>query len=209
MLPGGVTQKITINSKSSVIADQTASTTLTSLNKVPAGGANLRIEVGDGTDNSGSVTITGKVGGTSTVESVWFTGARWKITSNVWDAGDVSITTSGFVDEVTKPTIKIDACDAAGNLIEWTVEKVIPARIRYVRAQGLALLMQVKQAGITTPGMWEVLVNGRPDEVDEGVEFSISRMKGVYVIFGQVQEHMQVNTNMVDFTRFYAIKRSD
>ena len=34
-------------------------------------------------------------------------------------------------------------------------------------------------------------------------------MKGVYVVYGQVQEHMQLNTNMVDFVRFYAVKRSD
>jgi len=209
MLVGGLTQKITVNTKDSKIVNQTATSTLTSLHDVPEDGANLRIDVGGGTDNSGVVIVNGNVDGVPTVENVSFTAARWKITSNMWDAGALSITTTGFVDESVVPTIEITTCDAAGNPVEWTVEKTLPARIRYVRAQGLALLLQVKQAGISTPGMWEVLVGGNPDEIDEGVEFTIGKMKGVYVVYGQVQEHMQLNTNMVDFVRFYAVKRSD
>ena len=53
------------------------------------------------------------------------------------------------------------------------------------------------------------IIPGVNDEIDEGVEFTIGKMKGVYVVYGQVQEHMQLNTNMVDFVRFYAVKRSD
>ena len=209
MLPGGLTQKITVNTKDSKIADQTATSILTILHDIPEDGANLRIDVSGGTNNSGSVIINGYVDSLAVEETVNFTAARWKITSNTWDAGALSITTTGFVDESVVPTIVITVCDVAGNPVEWTVEQTFPARIRYVRAQGLALLLDVKQAGIATPGMWEVLVGGSPDEIDEGVEFTISKMKGVYVVYGQVQEHMQLNTNMVDFVRFYAVKRSD
>ena len=209
MLVGGLTQKITVNTKDSKIVNQTATSTLTSLHNVPEDGANLRIDVGGGTTNSGNVIVNGYVDGLAAEETVSFTAARWKITNNSWDAGALTITTTGFVDESVVPTIVITVCDVAGNPIEWTVEQTFPARIRYVRAQGLALLMEVKQAGISTPGMWEVLVGGSPEEIDEGVEFTIGKMKGVYVVYGQVQEHMQVNTNMVDFVRFYAIKRSD
>lgn len=209
MLHGGLTNKLTVNVRDSIVVNQSAAATLTMLHDVPTGGAYLRIDVSGGTSNSGTLTITGDVNDSSTSETVTFTAARWKITTNKWDAGALTVVTSGFTDETTVPTIRIDVCDVAGNLIEWTTTKSFPARIRYVRAQGLALLLQIKQSGISTPGMWEILVRGSPDEIDEGVEFTISKMKGTYIVMGQVQEHMQISTNMVDFVRFYAVKRSD
>jgi hypothetical protein len=204
-----MTNKINVVTKDSTIVNQTATATLTSLHDIPTGGAYLKINVGGGTFNNGTITVNGNVDGISVFENVVFTGARWKITSNKWDAGAVVVTTTGFIDETVVPTIVINTSDAAGNLVEWEDSKSFPARVRYVRAQGLAFLLQVKQGGIATPGMWEVFVNGSPDEIDEGTEFTISRMKGKYVVYGQVQEHMQLRTNMVDFIRFFAVKRSD
>ena len=209
MLTGGMTNKINVVTKNSTIVDQTATATLTSLHAIPTGGAYLKINVSGGTSNSGNVIIVGNVNGVETTEIVNFTSARWKITSNKWDAGSVVITSTGLADETTPPTVLINTSDAAGNLVEWESSKSFPARVRYVKAQGLALLLQIKQGGIYTPGMWEVFVRGSPDEIDEGTEFTISKMKGKFIVYGQVQEHMQLNTNMVDFVRFYAVKRSD
>lgn len=209
MLTGQITNRITVVNKDSVIVDQDASATFTSLHDIPEGGAYLKITVGGGINNTGTITIVGDVDGVETTENVTFTAARWKITTNKWDAGSVVITSTGLADETTPPTVLINTSDAAGNLVEWESSKSFPARVRYVKAQGLALLLQIKQGGIYTPGMWEIFVRGSPDEIDEGTEFSISKMKGKFVVYGQVQEHMQLNTNMVDFVRFYAVKRSD
>lgn len=209
MLTGGMTNKINVVTKDSTVVNQTATATLTSLHDVPTGGAYLKINVSSGTSNSGNVIIVGNVGGVETTETINFTSARWKITSNKWDAGTVTITTTGFIDETVVPTIEINTSDMAGNVVEWEDSKSFPARVRYVKAQGLAFLLQVKQGGIYTPGMWEIFVSGSPDEIDEGTEFTISRMKGKYIVYGQVQEHMQLRTNMVDFIRFFAVKRSD
>ena len=209
MLTGGMTNKINVVTKDSEIVNQTAAATLTSLHAVPMGGAYLKITVSGGTNNSGNVIVVGDVAGVETTETINFTAPRWKISTNKWDAGTVVITTTGFIDETVVPTIVINTSDAAGNLVEWEYSKSFPARVRYVKAQGLAFLLQVKQGGITTPGMWEIFVHGSPDEIDEGVEFTISRMKGKYIVYGQVQEHMQLRTNMVDFVRFFAVKRSD
>ena len=76
MLVGGLTQKITVNTKDSKIVNQTATSTLTSLHDVPEDGANLRIDVGGGTDNSGVVIVNGNVDSVPTVENVSFTAAR-------------------------------------------------------------------------------------------------------------------------------------
>ena len=209
MLTGGMTNKINVVTKDSIIVDQTATATLTSLHDVSTGGAYLKINVSGGTSNSGNVIVVGNVSGVEVTETISFTAARWKISSNKWDAGAVVVTTTGFIDETIVPTISINTSDAAGNLVEWERSKSFPARVRYVKAQGLAFLLQVKQGGIATPGMWEVFVGGSPDEIDEGTEFTISRMKGKYIVYGQVQEHMQLRTNMVDFIRFFAVKRSD
>lgn len=209
MLTGGITNKINVVTKDSTVVNQTATATLTSLHDVPTGGAYLKINVSGGTSNSGNVIIVGNVSGVETIETVNFTAARWKITSNKWDAGAVVVTTTGFIDETVVPTIEINTSDMAGNVIEWEDSKSFPARVRYVKAQGLAFLLQVKQGGIATPGMWEIFVGGSPNEIDEGTEFTISRMKGKYIVYGQVQEHMQLRTNMVDFIRFFAVKRSD
>jgi len=209
MLPGPLTQRVTFETRVSTIFSGKAAATMTASHSIPSGGAYLRVDVGSGTYNNGTVRISGDVGGVSTSEDVVFSSARWKITTNKWDAGTVTITSTGLADETVVPDVLIEACDAAGNRIEWEVDKSFPCRIRYVRAQGLALLLQVKQAGITVPGMWEIFVRGSPNVIKEGVEFTISRMKGTFIIFAQVQEHMQNGTNVVDYVRFYAIKRSD
>ena len=209
MIPGQMTNKINVVTKDSIIVNQSASAIFTSLHDIPEGGAYLKITISGGTNNTGVITVVGDVGGVETTENITFSAARWKVTTNKWDEGPVVITSIGLTDEMVVPTVLINTSDMAGNLVEWEDTSSYPARVRYVRAQGLALLLDVKQAGISTPGMWEVLVGGSPDEIDEGVEFTIGKMKGVYVVYGQVQEHMQLNTNMVDFVRFYAVKRSD
>jgi hypothetical protein len=76
MLPGGLTQKITVNTKDSKIADQTATSILTILHDIPEDGANLRIDVSGGTSNTGTVIVNGYVDSLAVEETVNFTAAR-------------------------------------------------------------------------------------------------------------------------------------
>jgi hypothetical protein len=209
MLNGPLTQRVRIRTKASTIFCGPAATTMVPTHAIPTGGGYLKIDVSGGTNNNGTVTITGAVGGTSTVETSTFMAARWNITTNSWDAGTPTITSSGLADEATKPTVVVDVCDAAGNKIEWEITKTYPARMRTVKGFGLSYMAQVKQQGLISPWMYEVFLPGNPVGVYEGQEFTVDNISGVFIIFGQIQQHQQIGTNAVDYVTFFATKRSD
>ena len=77
MLHGALTNKISVNVKDSIVVNQVAAATLTSLHDIPTGGAYLKLTVSGGTSNSGSIIINGNVDGVLTPETVAFTAARW------------------------------------------------------------------------------------------------------------------------------------
>jgi hypothetical protein len=209
MLNGPLTQRVRIRTKASTIFSGVAATSMVATHVVPTGGGYLKIDVSGGTNNNGTVTITGAVGGTSTVETSTFTAARWNITTNSWDAGTPTIASANLSNETVPPTVVIDVCDAAGNPIEWETEKTYPARMRTVKGFGLSYMAQVKQQGLISPWMYEVFLPGNPVGIYEGQEFTVDKVAGVFIIFGQIQQHQQIGTNIVDYTTFFATKRSD
>lgn len=209
MINGPLTQRLKIKTRSSTIFSGVASATMTATHAIPTGGGYLKIDVSGGTANNGTVTITGAVGGTSTVETSTFTAARWNITTNSWDAGTPTIASANLSNETAVPTVVINVCDAAGNPIEWEVTKTYPARMRTVKGFGLSYMAQVKQQGLIANWMYEVFLPGDPVGIYEGQEFTVDKVSGTFIIFGQIQEHQQQSTNMVDYVTFFATKRSD
>ena len=201
-------QKMSVVTKSASIFSGTVNATMVAVHAVPVDGSYLKIEIKGGTSNSGTIRIVGNVAGVSTTEDVVFSAARWKVTTNKWDAGTPTITSSGFIDEATVATITIDCCDVSGNKIEWETLKTYPCSCKAMKALGFQYLLQVKQAGTYAPGMYNVWVKGNPIAyLKEGTEFTVSRMNGVFMVSSEVQQHQQSRTNVVDSLNFIAIKR--
>lgn len=92
---------------------------LTILHQPPTGGCFIKYYVTGGTTGSGTITVTGTVGGVPGVtETISFNGNRWILGSKLFTALS-GIVTSGFADEATKPVIRLESVNTGGNPLTW------------------------------------------------------------------------------------------
>jgi hypothetical protein len=209
MFPGSVNQMLTFGIWDNVVYSGDAAATMTAVHVVPTGGAYVKVDVHGGTANSGTVNVAGNVSGAATNEDLVYNGARWKISVNRFDAGSLVITSSGLANETVKPTVVVTSVDSAGNPVQWTTTKVVPARFREVKRFGINYLATVKQGGMITPWIHEVYLAGYPTWLKEGMEFSVRKLRANYRIDGQIVPHQQQGTDLVDFVHFFCVKVND
>ena len=116
---------------SPVIVNAVAANTMTVTNNGPTVAFYLKVSVSGGTTGDGTVTITGIRQGATTAatETLTFQTNNTQRSLYQYRASSsgsptvTAITTSGLANELVKPTIKVDACDSAGNPISvatWT-----------------------------------------------------------------------------------------
>ena len=114
-------QALRLITQSNIIASGIASASMTVLKSSFPWAAKIKGTISGGTANTGTITITGTVGGVAGVsEILTFTQAMWCLGNKLFTAIS-GITTSGLADEATKPTILIEACDGSGNPKYWSV----------------------------------------------------------------------------------------
>lgn len=209
MFPGQVNQMLTFSIPSNVLFNGDAAASMTASHAVPSGGSYIKVDVHGGTNNSGTINIAGTVNSTPTNENLVYNGARWRISVNKYDAGTLTITSSGLADETLKPQVLVSTVDAAGNPNNWNTTKVVPARFREVKRFGINYLATIKQGGMITPWIHEVYMAGYPTWLKEGMEFSVRKLRGNYKIDGQIIPHQQSGTDLVDFIHFFCVKIND
>lgn len=108
--------------------DGIALTTLTPLEDEPTDTFKIKATVSGGTSNTGSITITGSLSGTSKTETLTFSNSGSKSGSNTYDTIS-SITTSGFTNEATVPNIKIECLNSSGQKI--LLETLTALKVRW------------------------------------------------------------------------------
>ncbi len=154
---------VTITRRTAYVCDaQTAAASLT-VSRQPIRASCVRVVVAGGTTGSGTVTITGTVGGTpGQSETLTFSANGTKSGTSQFTAIS-SVTTTGLADEATKPTVTVEAVDAGGA----------------PQAQDVALLASVPACVRQSTGRWPVALPGSevPDkwrlylDVNEAVTF--------------------------------------
>lgn len=109
------TNFVTVSRRSNILLDSTDATASITLDNQPGVKSILQVVVSGGTTGSGSVQITGTVGGVAgTVETLNFTANGVKTTYQQYTAVS-AITTSGLADEATVPKVKIQSVGVDGS----------------------------------------------------------------------------------------------
>lgn len=193
-----------------ILYNSVAAASITPLHNIPTGGSYVKVEVTDGSNNTGTVTIRGSVSGADTSDILTFTGARWYITPHQFDAGALtSITTSGLADEINKPTVKIETVDVSGNPKYW-----------YGVAHYIGNMIDF--GGNNTSGIYTAIATGLIGKtlkkvklygdaaINLGDKFCIINLPGSYRVISDPAQHFQLGTDLIDYTYFIAEKyRSD
>jgi len=105
----------TFSRRSNILLLETTATAAPGVTYQPGIKSIIQVVIKGGTTGSGSVVITGTVGGTAgTSETLTFTANGVKATINYFTAVS-SVTTTGFTDEATVPTIKIQSVGSDGS----------------------------------------------------------------------------------------------
>jgi hypothetical protein len=128
-----------------------------------------KVEITGGTANTGTVTLAGSVGGAASTEAFTFTSAGAKIGKKQF-TGFSGVTTSGFIDEATKPSIQVQMVDSGGSPHhgEDTLIANIPASLNYGSGDWPAQQQGPAVEGDVTIGiMWVETCTPRPGDVIE------------------------------------------
>ena len=114
-------QALRLITQSNIVASGIASASMIILKASLPWACKIKGTISGGTANTGTITITGTVGGVAGVtETLTYTQAMWVLGNKLFTAIS-GIATSGLADEATKPTIIIEACDGSGNPKYWSV----------------------------------------------------------------------------------------
>ena len=127
----------TIKRQTALLVDAVAVSATVSIDRQPIRECLLLIQVTGGTDNSGTVTITGTVDGSSgATETLSFTEAGYEQTSKRFTAIS-EITTSGLADEASVPTIDVQAIgvDGSKQLNNYSIITGLPVHIDHSGTQ--------------------------------------------------------------------------
>jgi len=204
MFLAGPVHTFRFTAEDNVIANQAAAATLSLLHQPPSGGSHLKITISGGTANTGTVTVTGTLSGVAKTDTLTWTAARYKITTNQYDTIS-SITTSGLADEATKPTIKVESSDVTGVPKYWTSTSVqYGTLIRYLVRNDAEI--NLINAGQTVKDIFKCKIDGDPS-LYMNQEFTIDSQNDVYVISTFPKRHFQLSTDYVDYVQFYAVAK--
>lgn len=189
-----------------IIYNGLASTSLTIAHQPPTEGSYLKIDVSGGTSNTGTVVITGEYNGGSVEETVTFTAARWKITTNQFDT-ITTIVTSGLADEVTPPTLLIQSCNISGAPVSW---RSVTAYYGIFQPQKSGIYQQISlmSAGLEAVTLYRVRFDTETD-VSPKQRFCVIGYTGTFEVSSYPTQHIQLGTDFIDYTEFTAVKVSN
>lgn len=106
---------VTVIRRTAYVVDPVAAAASVTLDRAPARVGLLRVTLASGTSGTGTVTITGTVGGVAgQSEVLTFTGNGSKSTTKQFSAIS-TITTTGLADESTPPTLSVQSIGPDGN----------------------------------------------------------------------------------------------
>ena len=137
MLVTNADRLVTLRRSTAYVLDAIAAAASLTLSRQPVREGLLRVTVAGGTTGSGTVTITGTVGGVAgTAEVVTFTANGTKETVKRFTAIN-SITTSGLADEGTVATVAIQCVgpDGTPQVQDYDVATGIPVRPQRARGR--------------------------------------------------------------------------
>ena len=180
----------------------TAASTLVLTHAPPTSGAYLKIDVSGGTNNSGTVSLSGTYGGENVSETVTFTAARWKISTNQY-ATLSNPTTTGLADEATKPTVTITACTVAGVPISWTGTTSYYGVFKRVGIGSYTA--QLVAAGVEAPSIFKVRIYD-DITVTQKTRFVVEGQTGTFEVWGAPDYHFQLGTDLINYVEFVAVQ---
>lgn len=151
MISGVLDRRVSLYRRTSAIVDEAAATSTLTVARQPIRESVLLVRVSGGSSNTGSVTVSGTSSGSSTSETLSFSGAGAKQTVKRWTAIS-SITTSGLADEGTVPTISVEARSPGGEHQFATRALVTeyPATFSRLRARWTGAIHGVESVGAST-----------------------------------------------------------
>lgn len=180
----------------------TAASTLVLTHAPPTSGAYLKIDVSGGTNNSGTVSLSGTYGGENVSETVTFTAARWKISTNQYTTLS-NPTTTGLADEATKPTVTITACTVAGVPISWTGTTSYYGVFKRVGIGSYTA--QLVAAGVEAPSIFKVRIY-EDITVTQKTRFVVEGQTGTFEVWGAPDYHFQLGTDLINYVEFVAVQ---
>lgn len=180
----------------------TAASTLVLTHAPPTSGAYLKIDVSGGTNNSGTVSLSGTYGGVDVSETVTFTAARWKISTNQYTTLS-NPTTTGLADEATKPTVTITACTVAGVPISWTDTTSHYGIFKRVNIGEYTA--HLVAAGVEAPGIFKVRIY-EDITVTQKTRFVVEGQTGTFEVWGAPDYHFQLGTDLINYVEFVAVQ---
>lgn len=106
---------------SNTVLDTTAVTLAMTLTRQPATSAKLTVEIFNGVNNTGTVDVVGLVAGVTTTETLTFTTAEIKLTTNVFTS-IVGLCTTNLTNETPVPNICVKAFSKTGQpVVQYVV----------------------------------------------------------------------------------------
>ena len=193
---------IRLYTKSNIIFSGEATATLSLTHQPPTTGSFLRVKVSDGTNNSGTVVMNG-------TEILTFTTVDWQISGSSYTP-TVVITTTGFIDEATKPTIEIQSVDMAGNPITWSTYTEYPCQFWTENPSSFADAMMTAQ-GLTARTVYRVRMDIENDipvgTISMGQEFTIEGLSNNLIIWSDPTYHYQLGTDLINYMEFKAVMK--
>lgn len=107
-------RRLSIYRKTAYVLDPVAASASFPLDRQPSVETYLQVKVSGGTDNTGTVTISGNVDGSPDSEALVFSASGIKETEKRFESVS-GVVTSGLDDEATIPTIEIKSIGADGS----------------------------------------------------------------------------------------------
>ncbi len=204
---GPSTHTFIFSSESNIIANQAATTTLTLLHVPPTGGSYLKVTVSGGTNNSGTVTITGTLSGVAKTDTLTWTAARWQISANQYDV-ITSITTANLANEATKPTVLVESCYQDGTKKTWSSTNTYYGRFKNTAiGSGMSAMLQAISAGQKAVSLFSCTIDTDAD-INLGDIFTVNFQNDSYQVWSEPVRKFQVGTDLVDSISFFATIKS-
>ena len=189
----------------STLAEAVAAATLAILHQPPTGGCKIKYYVTGGTIGSGTITVTGTVGGVAGImEAITFTGNRWILGTKLFTLIS-GIATSGLADETTQATVKLEAVNSGGNPTSWDVEAG-PYAVNCRRKQNAGQVMRDMAEGRNSQMLYYIQTDEEGlQEASPGQSFTIDELPGVtFEVWSQPQIVPVISGDVAIKYEFYA-----
>lgn len=190
--------------KSADLVNQAASATLNILHQPPTGGCYIKYYVTGGTVGSGSITITGTVGGVAGVtETIQFLGNKWILGTKLFTALSGAVTT-GLVDEATKPVVRLESVNSGGNPLTWqTVSGPYAVNARRIKSN--AQVMRDMAEGRNSQDLYYIQTDEEEIPAIPGQRFTIDEHEGnIFEVWSDPQKVPVVSGTVILKREFFA-----